>query len=307
MLSLVLFALGVIGGTVSIALSCTSGQKGGGGAPAPAGIATLESRVAPSSSAVGDASLAVRDIARASQPKETRPGARPPGVQPLIIRSADLTAEVNNVSSVASEITRIAETSGGYVLSSNAFKTEGERENLDITLKVPSDRFFDTLARIKQAIGVVESERISGEDVTEEYVDLESRLTSLETTYKRLLDLLRLAKNAKEALDVSQALDQVTQQLEQVKGRMRYLRESAAMSTIVVHLRSAAKVLPAVKTEEWSPAHTLKTAFAFSVDSLKGLSSLVIWVVAGFWYIIVIVVAFAVFRATRKRPTPAKL
>jgi len=298
----IIFAL--ITGWVVLSFSCTEGQGGGRGEMGVSGApSTLESRVAPpSAGAEKVASNVGAELAPEPQPPKTRPQ----GVQPLIIRSADLSAEVDDVSSVAAEITRIAESAGGYILSSNAYKSEGERENLILTLKVPSDRFFEALDRIRKAIGAVESETISGEDFTEEYVDLESRLKSLEATYNRLLDMLRIAKNAKEALEVNRALDEVTQQLEQVKGRMRYLRESAAMSTIIVRLRSTAKVLPQVKTEKWSPAHTLKTAFAFSLDSLKALSTLVIWVVAGFWYLIVAAIAVVAFRYFRTRPSRVK-
>lgn len=103
---------------------------------------------------------------------------------------------------------------------------------------------------------------------------------------------------------MNQALDQVTQQLEQVKGRMRFLRESAEMSTIHVHLRSLAKVLPTVKTEKWAPLHTLKSAFAFSLDSLKAVVSVLIWAIAGFWYLFAVALFLLGIRARRRTASP---
>lgn len=166
-----------LAGWVSIGLSCV-----GSGTLMKSRGTTLEAPVySAGSPGVAESRIASDEAMRGGSPPGI-PRIRPSGVQPIVIRTADITAEVEDVASIAREITRIAESMEGYVLSSSAFKTEGERENVEITLKVPSHRFFESLERIKKAIGEVQSERISGEDVTEEYVDLEARLASLEAT-----------------------------------------------------------------------------------------------------------------------------
>ncbi|MGH8103114.1 MAG: DUF4349 domain-containing protein [bacterium] len=232
--------------------------------------------------------------------------AEPPDILPqMIIRTANITAEADDVSKTTAEITRVAQSFGGYVLGSTSQSSEGTRESVDITLKVPADRFFPAIEKVKSLCETIFSVSVTGEDVTQEYVDLQSRLKSLESTYDRLTQLLKLAKKASEALEISDAIDRVTERIEQAKGRMEYLRKSSRYSTIEVHLSSHVEVLPTPRTEQWALSNTAKQALAFSLNSLKSITAILIWLVVGFWYVVPVVLAWLVFRRPRK-PSPAK-
>ena len=135
--------------------------------------------------------------------------------------------------------------------------------------------------------------------MTDEYVDLQSRLGNLEATRDRIRTFLDQAQTVDEALRVNEQLAAVEAQIEQVKGRMVYLRERSAYSTITVQLDpelpSAPEVTP-VPTPTWSPADTARQASQILTTIVRALTKGVIWVtivlgpfaalVAGVWLVV---------------------
>ena len=115
---------------------------------------------------------------------------------------------------------------GGYVFSMSAGAT---------VLKIPARKLREVMNALGE-FGVVEERSLVSQDVSAEYVDIESRIKALEGTHKQLLELLSKARTVDEALHVRQALDGVTAELEVMKGRMRQLDNLIAYSTITVTL-----------------------------------------------------------------------
>src|SRR5690606_7238528 len=109
------------------------------------------------------------------------------------------------------------------------------RNQSQVVLRLPADRLKPAMAELA-TFGVVEARTLQAQDVTAEYVDLESRIKVLRETQTQLLDLLGKAKTVEEALHVRRALDQVTMELEVALGRMRQLSDLIAYSTLTVPL-----------------------------------------------------------------------
>ena len=143
-----------------------------------------------------------------------------------IIYVAHLTVSVFNLEDAVAKAEALPEGLGGYVHS---------MEGGTLVLRVPAKKLRQALADIT-ALGVVEHRSLSAQDVSAEYVDMESRIRALETTQKQLLELMSKARTVDEALHVRQALDGVTAELEVLKGRMRQLDNLIAYSTINVTL-----------------------------------------------------------------------
>lgn len=102
-----------------------------------------------------------------------------------------------------------------------------------------STRFNEALQALRDLAVDVKSESTSGQDVTEEYVDLEARLRNLEASETQLLDLMKQAGTVEEILKVQQQLVNTREQIEQIKGRMQYLQESSALAYISVSLEQS--------------------------------------------------------------------
>ena len=156
----------------------------------------------------------------------------------MVIRSAYLSLVVDNVSASVTQISSLANSFGGYVVSSNI----GEQQNrlyANISFRVDADRFNEALQALRNLAVDVRSESTSGEDVTEEYIDLDARLRNLEASEAQLLDLMTQAGTVEEILKVQQQLVNTREDIEQTKGRMQYLEQSAALSYFDVSLEQS--------------------------------------------------------------------
>jgi hypothetical protein len=109
------------------------------------------------------------------------------------------------------------------------------RTQNQLVLRLPAIHLKPVMAMLAK-LGVVEARTLQAQDVTAEYVDLESRIKVLRDTQTQLLDLLGKAKTVEEALHVRRALDEVTMELEVALGRMRQLSDMIAYSTLTVTL-----------------------------------------------------------------------
>jgi hypothetical protein len=199
--------------------------------------------------------------------------AQQPGGERLVIRNAYLSIEVEAVSTAETTIRTRAEQLGGYVVS---VQTSGSDADLRSTIvfRVPAAQFETALSGVEGLARKVFSRSVSGDDVTEEFVDLESRLRNLEATRDRLLDLLTRATRVEDALQVNNALTDVQGQIEQIRGRMQYLRTSAAFSTISVDLTPVPPPPAIVQEDSWQPMRVARRALADLVSFGQSLVEL---------------------------------
>lgn len=156
----------------------------------------------------------------------------------MIIRNGYLTLVVEDVAGTIEQIARIAGSYNGFVVSSNSWQERG-RTMGDITIRVDAERFDEAIRTLSDMAVEVKRESTSGQDVTEEYVDLESRLKNLEVSKARLLELMEKAGTVEEILKVEIELTNTGSEIEQIKGRMQYLEQSSALSSIQVTLEQS--------------------------------------------------------------------
>lgn len=236
----------------------------------------------------------------------------PPGVIPnpavrMIIKNAEMHLVVSSVDEALTRIEGLVADVGGYILNSRTWFQNGEKY-ASLTFAVPSERFEETLGRLRR-IGVkVADESTSGQDVSQEYVDLEARLANLEAAAARLREFLKEAKSVEEALQVEARLRELEGEIAQVKGRMNFLKGRSAYSLITVilePLRPTPTPTPTPTPIIWDPGETFREATGVLGLLLRALVDLSIWmlVLGGPFILPAGAIAFVVYRLrNRHRP-----
>ncbi len=160
----------------------------------------------------------------------------------MVIRTAYLTIVVDDVSDALQQINTLAETFGGFVVNSN-ISEDSNRVYAYISFRVDSARFNDTLQSLHALAADVKSESTTGQDVTEQYTDLESRLRNLEASETQLLELMNQAGSVADILAVQRELTNTREDIELIKGQMQYLEQSAALALFTVTLEQSKLVV----------------------------------------------------------------
>lgn len=157
-------------------------------------------------------------------------------IETKIIKTASLTIEVNDVPGSVEVLKNLAAQRGGYISSTNVQKNYNDRLTGSVILRVPAVEFENTLTGIK-AIGTVKSASTQGQDVTEEYVDLQAQKTSYQNQLAQYNEIMKKAVKVDDVITVQQQIDRVQTQLNRLEGRIRYLDSRIDLSTITVSLQ----------------------------------------------------------------------
>ena len=164
-----------------------------------------------------------------------------PAQQRIIIRTVDMQLTVPDVAAAVDNVAALAGRSGGWVVSSDRSARHGGR----ISIRVPADSLDSAIQQLRELALQVESEISASQDVTDEYVDIQSRLKGLRATEERLLEIMQQADDVEDALNVQLELSNLQTRIEQIEGRIKYLEQTSAYSLINVGLRASPLALPA--------------------------------------------------------------
>jgi hypothetical protein len=202
----------------------------------------------------------------------------------MIIKSAEVKLLVADTDTAIDRATQVVGDAGGYIVSSRVWYQpyyDGENyKYATITIGVPVQEFEHTLSRLRGLSIKVLDESASGDDVTDQFVDLQSQLTNLEATRERIKTFLDSAKTVDEALRINQELSNIEAQIEQIKGQMNYLQDRSAYSTITINFEPELPELePAVTPtpNPWNPGETFKNAKETVTIAYQGIVDFLIW------------------------------
>ena len=239
----------------------------------------------------------------------------------IILKNADISMIVMDPAAAMDTIIKMAEDYGGWVVSSNLHMVMGKKGTeipyATITIRVPASRLNKTLEEIEMlAVEVLEKE-ISGQDVTKEYTDLQSRLKNLEEMIAQLQLIMDEAYKTEDVLRVYDELTRRTEEAEVIRGQIRYYDEAAAFSKISVTLiqfeeEEPPEPIEPVTVEGWRPLEVLRDAFQSLVDFLKGFVDFIIWLVVSFIPKLLIIgspiiIGFLIWRKRRKPKKEGKV
>jgi len=199
----------------------------------------------------------------------------------MIVKNADIRLLVEDTNTAIDRTTQIVGDAGGYIVSSRVWYQDYAQYQLkfaSVTLGVPVDEFEKVLSRLRGIALEVRDETASGDDVTDQYVDLQSQLTNLEATRERVASFLADAKTVDEALRINQELANLEAQIEQIKGRMNYLNDRSAFSTVTINLEPELPELdPAPKSQGWNPGAVFEDAVKVLTSAYQGIAEFGIW------------------------------
>ncbi|PIU42827.1 MAG: hypothetical protein COS98_00890 [Parcubacteria group bacterium CG07_land_8_20_14_0_80_35_11] len=220
----------------------------------------------------------------------------------LVIKTGELNIVVKNVVESAKKIIQYAQKRGGWVVQSNIQEIE-ELPIATVVVRVPIEDFDEAITYIRGLATKVNYEKSEGQDVTEEYVDLESRLRNLEATEKQFLEIMKKAKTIEEILRVQGEISKIRGEIEQAKGRMLFLERSAKMATITVNLALSEELLPIPPAERWRPSYVAKRAWKSVVTFWKNVSYVAVtfFVYAVIWLPIVVIAYLIIWRIRKPK------
>ncbi|MCA9948602.1 MAG: DUF4349 domain-containing protein [Anaerolineales bacterium] len=220
----------------------------------------------------------------------------------LIIRTADMGIVVTDTEMAIDTIARMIEDNGGWVVQSSIYQYSDAAKRGNMSVRVPSEGFQSALDAITELSVEVNSISTSGQDVTEEYVDVAARLANLEATADRVRAFLDETKNVEEALAVNQELSRLEGDIEAMKGRKQYLEQSAAFSTINIDLTPDALAQP-IEVGGWQPQGVVKSAIESLINALQSLVDILIWLIIFVLPIVLIIgiPLWLIIRAIRRR------
>jgi len=233
---------------------------------------------------------------RGAMPSEPEPGAPSANaaladvVDRMIIYTGELSLVVSDTDVAQSEVIALAEDAGGYVSGANSYVYNQGLRRINLTLRVPAEAFNDMMAALRDLALEVTQDSVGSEDVTQEYVDLESRLKALEVKAERLEELMDEAEDTEAVLAVYEELSETQIRIEETKGRMQYLERRSAMATITVTLTPDELSRP-IEIVGWRPQGTVKRAIEVLVETFQFLIEALIWIVL----LVVPVLAFIAF------------
>ncbi len=215
-------------------------------------------------------------------------------VDRLVIKNANLSLSVEDPQKSMDTISKMAEAMGGYVVSAEMYQqtldSGAKVPQVNITIRVPVEKLDEALATIKkETTQPVISENETSQDVTADYTDLNSRLVNLQAAEKQLQEIMASATKTEDVLAVYNQLVSVREQIEVIKGQMKYYEQSAALSAITVQLYANAALQP-ISIAGWQPKGVAKEALQSLVHALQNLANFAIR--AGILYIPVLLIIF---------------
>ncbi len=231
-------------------LACSGGESA---SPPPQKAANGNLVAAEAGNMPAPAASAGRGWEERYEPASIQPATSPLPDERKIIRNAELTLEVAAPTESQQDIASVADSLGGFVVTSEFRQSDSRAQSkpaqtVTVVFRIPAARFSEALGRVRQTGGRVLGEKVTGRDVTEEYVDLEARIRAKRALEAQFLEIMKRAAKVSDALEVQSELSGVRTEIEQLEGRRRYLDNQSEMSTITVSLQTPAPVVTSTAT-----------------------------------------------------------
>ncbi|MCS7074565.1 MAG: DUF4349 domain-containing protein, partial [Bacteroidia bacterium] len=167
-----------------------------------------------------------------------------------VIYTATILMQVDKLQPAVQGIAKMIQDKKGYLASEQHTTTAGQ-SRVEIVARVPKENFLDFLAAVEKYSVYTESKNITAQDVTEEFVDIEARLRSKKAAEERFLELLKTAKTIGEVMDVENQLRNIREEIEARQGRLQYLQNQVAFSTVTITMYEEKPIIPSPQSGFW--------------------------------------------------------
>jgi hypothetical protein len=230
-------------------------------APAPMPLGTAAPRVA--GGAVGVAPAMPEALSASNDMAKTGAAEQAASTERLVIKTSDLSIVVKDVNARVKAIQNMATAMGGFVVSAHVYQTttrDGTQvPQAQVVIRVPQEKLQTAIDQIKSDTVEVQNESLSGQDVTDQYVDLQSRLKAKQAAEAKLLEIMNNATKTEDVLAVYTQLQQVESDIEVLKGQIKYTEQAAALSAISVSIAAEATIKP-IEVGGWKPQGVARDA-----------------------------------------------
>jgi hypothetical protein len=212
---------------------------------------------------------------------------------PQVIKQAQLTLTVKSgtFDSSLAAVRGLVEGEQGFIAGTDAQANPESNDQIRsgvISFMVPAGNFDATIDALNN-LGKVQSEHITGQDVSSQYVDLRARLANEEAQRDAMLALLAQAHNINDIITVQNQLGQITQQIEQLKGQIQYLDHNTTFSTIAVTIVEAGAPVQTTTGDSWgfatalsAAAHNFVTTINYVISGLGAIGPVLILLGLGY-------------------------
>lgn len=210
-----------------------------------------------------------------------------------LIKESYLHFETQNLDKTYNQIKQFIIQNKGFIQDDQSNKSYGTITR-NLTIRIPTNNFQKAIDSISNHVVVFDTKRISLKDVTEEFIDIESRLKAKQTLEKRYLELLTKAKNVKEVLDIEKELSKIREEIEAKQGRLKYLNNKVALSTLNIEFykhTSESSITVSYGTKMWN---AIKSGF-------NGLSMFFIGILHIWPFIVIVIILFFLIKKRLKK------
>ena len=214
----------------------------------------------------------------------------------LVIQESNLSLLVKNVVDVRNKILDYTKSSGGYMVSSNVSNPQ-DAPTATIVIRIPSDKLDSALDYFHSLSIKVVSENLSGRDVTDQYIDIDARLKTLQATKERFESILNQATQIKDITNLTREILNIQNQIDALKGQQESLKQNAQLAKLTIYLSTDELALPYAPSETFRPNVIFKLAVRSLIGFARSLATYAIWIGV---YSVVWVPALGIFIAIKK-------
>lgn len=200
---------------------------------------------------------------RLTEPQLSEPITTAP-TEHKVIQNGEFTIETKTPTEDQNKIAALATSLSGFVVTSEYQQSASQTNStVSLIIRVPAANFQKATDALLQIGTRVLHKKITGQDVTAEFVDLEARLRAKKALEAQYFEIMKRASKISDVLEVQQKLTEVRTEIEQAEGRRRYLENQSALSTINISLQTPAPLVAATQTGFWA---SIKNSFGDGVD-----------------------------------------
>lgn len=196
----------------------------------------------------------------------------------LVIQTSNMSLLVENVIETRNKILDYASANGGYMVSAQTQSPE-ESPTSTVIIRIPSGNLPTALDYFHSLSIKVVSENLLGRDVTDQYVDIDTRISQLEKTKSRLESILDQATKISDITSLTQQILSYQNQIDNLKGQQISLEKNAQLAKLTIYLSTDEIALPYAPSETFRPKVIFKLAVRSLVSSLRGFARAAIWIV----------------------------
>jgi len=222
----------------------------------------------------------------------------------IVVKNSNLSLLVKDVKATGEKIIDRAKSIGGYMVSAS-YNRPNESPFATITIRVPEDKLDESLNFFRSLAIKVTSENLVGKDVTDQYVDIEARIATLEKTKAKFEQILDKAVQVSEILQVQREIINIQSQIDSLVGQKKSLEQNANLSKVTVYLSTDELALPYTPDKAFRPQVVFKQAARSLLGSLRSLANGLIWVgVYSVIWVPIVVIFYIVRKRKKRKPLP---